>query len=228
MKNAMMVLVLAGCGSVDKSDTVVDDSCEPGTCGVYCEQRGLGQGVCGLQDESCTCVGGGDADTDADADSDSDSDSDTATEPTCGYGTADQDCDGASDGTCSGPEADDPAAPDGVDGATFTVYAHVKDPDVWCDADLRNFHVYADGYDTWWNAGSADCPVLAPPPDYVYTRSFGPWLPGCYEVVVVAEGREGQPLMVGVAFVSLEPGDDDAVDLDLVLCADLPDGCPAY
>jgi len=222
MKNAMVVLMLAGCGSVDKSDTVVDGgTCDAEACTLYCSDQGY-YGAC--EDDGCHCFGG----ADADADTDSDSDSDTGTEPTCGYGTADQDCDGASDGTCSGPEADDPAAPDGVDGATFTIYAHVKDPDVWCDADLRNFHVYADGYDTWWNAGSADCPVLAPPPDYVYTRSFGPWLPGCYEVVVVAEGREGQPLMVGVAFVSLEPGDDDAVDLDLVLCADLPDGCPAY
>jgi hypothetical protein len=217
MKNAMIVLVLAGCGSVDKSDTVVDDSCEPGTCGVYCEQRGLGQGVCGLQDESCTCVGGGDADTDADADSDSDSDTGTVT---FGYGTDDLDGDGDVDGVCIGPETDSPTDIDyegGEPHGTVHITAEIMDGRT-CQEALGTGTADKILPDYPSARGSVNCNAGLPPSS---TIDLGIFIlnPGCYVIEVLGQDAGGTSVLDGYAFAEIATDGNAYVRVELWNCS---------
>ena len=218
---AAIVLLLPGCGSVNKDDTVVDGTCEAEACTLYCADRDY-FGAC--EDDGCHCFGGADSDTDADTDTDSDTDADTDSDTNaCGFGTEDVDCDGDVDGTCVGPEVANPVAYGGEPAGIVTIFATVSDP-ILCDDVVRNFHVYPVGYDVWWNFGSAPCFDMAPPPDYVYTREIGPLMRGCYEIVVVAEDSGGNAIMIGSNYA--DTNTDDTIAMNLLPCAEVPGGCP--
>jgi hypothetical protein len=220
MKNAMMVLVLAGCGSVDKSDTVVDGgTCDPEACTLYCSDQGY-YGAC--EDDGCHCFGGtdadADADTDADTDVDADSDSDTGT-VTFGYGTDDLDGDGDVDGVCVGPETDSPTDIDyegGEPHGTVHITAEIMDGRT-CQEALGTGTADKILPDYPSARGSVNCNAGIPPSS---TIDLGIFIlnPGCYVIEVLGQDAGGTSVLDGYAFAEIATDGDAYVRVELWNC----------
>src|SRR3990167_4417638 len=140
---AILSFLMLGCGAVEREQAILatdggPDRCEPGTCSVYCGGLGYDEGICGIHDESCSCVNweedaGPDADTDADADSDADSDTDSDSDTDTDVDSdADSDSDTDTGGGCAMDDRDCRCA--------------LEEEPCWpFDADLRDVGACDDG-----------------------------------------------------------------------------------